>query len=55
LDPTFGGDGKVTTDLTPRSDPAWSVAVQADGAIVCSSVAGAGGRDASVAVLRYQA
>jgi Domain of unknown function (DUF5122) beta-propeller len=31
LDPTFGGDGKVTTDISPRFDSAWSVAVQSDG------------------------
>ena len=50
LDPTFGGDGKVSTDLTPRFDSAWGVAVQADGSVVCSGVAGAGGSHASFAV-----
>ena len=54
LDTTFGGDGKVSTDLTPRFDSAWGVAVQADGSVVCSGVAGAGGPHASFAVLRYQ-
>jgi uncharacterized delta-60 repeat protein len=54
LDPTFGGDGKVTTDLSPQFDSAWSVAVQADGSVVCSGVSGAGGSHASFAVVRYQ-
>ena len=54
LDPTFGGDGKVTTDLTPRFDSAWAVAVQADGSVVCSGVSGAGGSHASFAVVRYR-
>ena len=53
-DTTFGGDGKVTTDITPRFDSAWGVAVQPDGSVVCSGVAGAGGPHASFAVLRYQ-
>jgi uncharacterized delta-60 repeat protein len=53
-DTTFGGDGKVSTDLTPRFDSAWGVAVQADGSIVCSGVAGAGGSHAAFAVVRYQ-
>jgi uncharacterized delta-60 repeat protein len=34
LDTSFSGDGKVTTDITPRIDEAISVAVQADGKIV---------------------
>jgi uncharacterized delta-60 repeat protein len=54
LDPTFGGDGKVSTDLTANFDSAWSVAVQADGSVVCSGVSGAGSSHASFAVLRYQ-
>ncbi len=54
LDPAFGGDGKVTTDLTPQFDSAWAVAVQADGSVVSSGVSGAGGSHASFAVLRYQ-
>jgi uncharacterized delta-60 repeat protein len=37
LDPTFGGDGKVTTSFTARSsDLANAVAVQADGKIVAA-------------------
>ena len=53
-DLTFGGDGTVTTNLTRHFDAAWGVAVQADGSVVCSGVAGAGGSHASFAVLRYQ-
>lgn len=54
-DTTFGGDGKVSTDITPYFDSVWGVAVQSDGSVVCSGVAGAGGSHASFAVLRYQA
>ena len=54
LDPTFGGDGKVSSDLTPFSDAAYGVAVQADGSVVCSGVAGSGGSHASFAVVRYR-
>ena len=53
-DSTFGGDGKVSTDITPHFDSVWGVAVQPDGSVVCSGVAGAGGSHASFAVLRYQ-
>ena len=34
LDTSFGGDGKVTTDVTARGDFASKVAIQADGKIV---------------------
>jgi uncharacterized delta-60 repeat protein len=54
LDPTFGGDGKVSTDLTQRFDSAWAVAVQADGSVVCTGVSGSGGPHAAFAVLRYK-
>ena len=54
VDTTFGSDGKVSSDLTPFSDSAFGVAVQADGSVVCSGVAGAGGSHASFAVVRYQ-
>ena len=54
LDATFGGDGKVSLDLTPFYDSAFGVAVQADGSVVCSGVAGAGGPHASFAVMQYQ-
>lgn len=53
LDSTFSGDGKVLTNLTPGSDYAMGVALQADGKIVVTGVAGGlGGR---VAVARYNA
>jgi uncharacterized delta-60 repeat protein len=54
LDPTFGGDGTATTNLTSGFDSAWSVALQPDGSVVCSGVADSGGPHASFAVLRYQ-
>jgi uncharacterized delta-60 repeat protein len=54
LDATFGADGTVTTDPTPFFDSAWSVAVQADGSIVCSGSAGLGGHRSTFAVMRYQ-
>jgi len=54
LDSTFGGDGTVTTNLTSGFDSAWNVAIQSDGSVVCSGVAGAGGSHASFAVLRYK-
>jgi uncharacterized delta-60 repeat protein len=53
-DATFGGDGKVTTNITPYFDSAWGVAVQTDGSIVCSGVAGSGGSHPALAVVRYQ-
>jgi uncharacterized delta-60 repeat protein len=53
LDATFGGDGKVSTNISSHFDSAWSVATQADGSIVCSGVAGSGGSHASIAVVRY--
>jgi hypothetical protein len=33
-DTSFGGDGKVTTDVTARGDFASEVAIQADGKLV---------------------
>jgi uncharacterized delta-60 repeat protein len=53
LDPTFGGDGRVTTDLTPAGDFAYGVEIQStDGKIVVAGHAGgAGGR---FAVVRYE-
>ncbi|WP_351234945.1 calcium-binding protein [Streptomyces sp. NPDC002133] len=43
LDPTFGTDGKVTTDFGGNSDLAFAVAVQADGRIVTAGESGLGG------------
>ena len=39
LDATFGGDGKVMTDVTAYVDGASGVAIQADGKIVAAGVA----------------
>jgi uncharacterized delta-60 repeat protein len=39
LDPSFGGDGKVTTNFTPGVDYASGVAIQADGKIVAAGAA----------------
>jgi uncharacterized delta-60 repeat protein len=50
LDPTFGGDGKVLTDFTSRTDIANGVAIQADGKLV---VAGASGGGSKFALARY--
>jgi len=45
LDTSFGGDGKVTTDMSGGFDAANAVAVQADGKIVAAGeIGGAGGR-----------
>jgi uncharacterized delta-60 repeat protein len=54
LDPSFSGDGKVTTDVTPRGDFASKVAIQADGKIVV--VGGANWeRNPKFVLLRYNA
>jgi uncharacterized delta-60 repeat protein len=34
LDPTFGGDGRVTTNVGPHYDAAYALAIQADGKLV---------------------
>src|SRR5919106_2509881 len=41
LDPTFDGDGKVTTDFAADLDEARGVAIQEDGKIVAAGFAGA--------------
>jgi uncharacterized delta-60 repeat protein len=43
LDPNFGGDGRVTTDLTSGLDQGNAVAIQADRKIVVAGVAAGGG------------
>jgi uncharacterized delta-60 repeat protein len=48
LDPRFGGDGRVTTNLTPGDDIANDVAIQGDGKIVVAGVA-----DGKFALVRY--
>jgi uncharacterized delta-60 repeat protein len=49
LDPTFGGDGVVTTDFTDQGDFAAGVALQDDGKIVA-----VGRADSAFAVARYR-
>jgi uncharacterized delta-60 repeat protein len=53
LDPTFGGDGKITTDLTNDGDYAYSIGIQEtdDKIVVGGYAGGAGGR---FAVARYE-
>jgi uncharacterized delta-60 repeat protein len=55
LDMTFGGDGRVTTNFTPREDGAYGVAIQADGKIVAAGDAGLGSGNSRFAVARYNA
>jgi uncharacterized delta-60 repeat protein len=50
LDHTFGGDGKVVTNFTPKNDVAFAVAIQSNGKIV---VAGRAGSPAKFALARY--
>jgi uncharacterized delta-60 repeat protein len=52
LDGTFGGDGKVFTDLTAGGDAAYDVALQDDGKIVVVGRAGVGG--GAFALARYR-
>jgi uncharacterized delta-60 repeat protein len=54
LDPTFGGDGKVITDLTPGLDYASAIAIQADGKLVAAGIANYHGADARFALARYR-
>jgi uncharacterized delta-60 repeat protein len=49
LDTSFSGDGKLTTDVTHRSDIAYGLAVQPDGKIVVGGSAG----DDRIALVRY--
>ena len=53
LDTTFSGDGKVTTNFTPRLDAAWGLAIQSDGKIVVAGDAGLRSGDSRFAVARY--
>ena len=55
LDPSFGGDGKVSTDFTPGdADEAKDVAVQADGSLVVFGQSGfIGGSNAVLTLARY--
>src|SRR6266446_2620661 len=54
LDPTFGGDGKVTTDFFAGNDAAKAVAIQKNGKIIAAGTAfngNTGGED--FALVRY--
>ena len=55
LDASFGVDGKVKTDFTPRGDGATGVAIQADGRIVAAGMANSGRSKMTVALARYLA
>jgi uncharacterized delta-60 repeat protein len=52
LDPTFGVNGIVRTDLTPRDDIGYDLVIQPDGKIVVVGVAGQ--PSPSFAVVRYR-
>ncbi len=52
LDPTFGSDGRVTTDFFGFTDVAYALAVQSDGQIVLAGSAFAGERN-DFALVRY--
>lgn len=53
LDPTFSGDGKLTTDFGTTNDVAKAVALQADGKIVAAGFVGAGTYREKFALARY--
>ena len=54
LDPTFGGDGMVFTDVTSKADAPFALAIQGDGRIVVAGGAALGPRDPKFAVVRYE-
>jgi hypothetical protein len=39
LDPSFGGDGKVVTNISTRRDGAYGLAIQSDGNLVAAGYA----------------
>jgi uncharacterized delta-60 repeat protein len=55
LDPTFSGDGKLTTNFTRTHDGANGVAIQADGKIVVAGQAGGYPARSRFALARYRA
>ena len=56
LDPTFSGDGKVTTDFAGASDEANAISIQGDGKIVAAGVARIGlNGSQDFALARYNA
>jgi uncharacterized delta-60 repeat protein len=52
-DTSFSGDGKVTTNFTSGDDWVWDIALQVDGKIVASGVAGTSPSNKMVALARY--
>jgi uncharacterized delta-60 repeat protein len=55
LDASFGGDGKVRTDLTSREDAAYDLVIQANGRIVAGGAANRSRRsDSSFALVGYR-
>jgi uncharacterized delta-60 repeat protein len=53
LDSTFGGDGRVTTDLTNHGDFAGAIAIQTDGKIVVAGGAAFDSRNPRFGLARY--
>jgi len=53
LDPTFGGDGTVTTDFTDSYDAAFGIGVQPDGKIVVVGETASDSSSPKFAVARY--
>jgi uncharacterized delta-60 repeat protein len=53
LDPTFGGDGKVTTNFTRRNDVVLDLALQPDGKIVAAGIAASDGSNSKFGLARY--
>jgi uncharacterized delta-60 repeat protein len=54
LDASFGGDGKVITDVSVKKDYANAVALQNDGKIIVGGLAAVGGSRASFELIRYE-
>jgi uncharacterized delta-60 repeat protein len=54
LDPTFSGDGKVTTDLSAAKDYANAATLQNDGKIIVGGLAAVSGSRASFELIRYK-
>lgn len=53
LDTTFGGDGRVITNITNYQDTIHGLAIQSGGGIVAAGIAGAGGPNPGFALARY--
>jgi uncharacterized delta-60 repeat protein len=53
LDTSFGGDGKVTTDIGPHGDFAGAIAIDADGKIVVAGGSAYDTRNPKFALARY--